>query len=82
MAQILAENVARYMEQKPDVDSGPKLRRYGITDGTLNRIRKQSHFVGIDKLERLARAFGCEPWELLVDGEQTREAIVRRFLGK
>ena len=44
----------------------PKITaRSGVTNGTLDRIRRAVVSTRVDELEKLARAFGVEPWELL-----------------
>lgn len=45
-----------------------------IANGTLERILKAAVDTGVDKLVPLARAFGLEPWELLVPPDK-REAV-------
>lgn len=46
----------------------------GMTNGTIDRIRRADVNAGIDHLEPLAQALGVEPWELLVPPER-REAL-------
>jgi transcriptional regulator with XRE-family HTH domain len=54
------------MASRPDLDTLPKITaRCGVTNGTLDRIRRAVVSTRVDELERLGRAFGVEPWELL-----------------
>ena len=63
---ILANNLRALMASRPDLDTLPKITaRCGVTNGTLDRIRRAVVSTRVDELERLARAFGIEPWELL-----------------
>lgn len=81
IVQVVAENVQHYMDLNPDLQSGPKLKKKsGVSVGTVSRIINQQVATGIDTIEALARAFGCQPWELLVDKDATKADIVRRFL--
>jgi transcriptional regulator with XRE-family HTH domain len=54
------------MAARPDLDTLPKITtRCGVSNGTLDRIRRAVVSTRVDELERLGRAFGVEPWELL-----------------
>lgn len=63
---ILAANLRALMATHPDLDTLPKITaRSGVTNGTLDRIRRAVVSTRVDELEKLGRAFGIEPWELL-----------------
>lgn len=63
---ILANNLRALMAARPDLGTLPKVTAAcGVTNGTLDRIRRAAVSTRIDELERLGRAFGVEPWELL-----------------
>jgi transcriptional regulator with XRE-family HTH domain len=63
---ILASTLRALMASRPDLDTLPKITaRCGVTNGTLDRIRRAVVSTRVDELERLGRAFGVEPWELL-----------------
>jgi len=63
---ILAANLRAFMAARPDLDTLPKLTaRSGVTNGTLDRIRRAAVSTRIDELGRLGEAFGVEPWEML-----------------
>lgn len=65
--QILAANLRRLMSERPDLNTLPKLTAAsGCSNGTLDRIRRCAVATRVDELERLARAFGVQPWQLLV----------------
>ena len=54
------------MAARPDLGTLPKVTaRSGVSNGTLDRIRRAVAATGVDELEKLGRAFGVEPWELL-----------------
>jgi len=70
---ILATNLRALMASRPDLDTLPKITaRSGVTNGTLDRIRRAVVSTRVDELERLGKAFGVEPWELLRPHGHTR----------
>lgn len=63
---ILSNNLRALMAARPDLDTLPKITaRSGVSNGTLDRIRRAVVSTRVDELEKLGRAFGVEPWELL-----------------
>jgi len=63
---VLATNLRALMAARPDLDTLPKITaRSGVSNGTLDRIRRAVVSTRVDELKRLGRAFGVEPWELL-----------------
>jgi transcriptional regulator with XRE-family HTH domain len=63
---ILSNNLRALMAARPDLDTLPKITtRCGVSNGTLDRIRRAVVSTRVDELERLGKAFGVEPWELL-----------------
>ena len=63
---MLATNLRALMAARPDLDTLPKITaRSGVTNGTLDRIRRAVVSTRVDELERLGRAFGLDAWELL-----------------
>jgi transcriptional regulator with XRE-family HTH domain len=63
---ILAMNLRALMAARPDLDTLPKITaRSGVSNGTLDRIRRAVVSTRVDELEKLGRAFGVESWELL-----------------
>jgi transcriptional regulator with XRE-family HTH domain len=63
---ILANNLRALMESRPDMNTLPKITaRSDVSNGTLDRIRRSVVATRVDELEKLGRAFGVEPWELL-----------------
>ena len=62
----LANNLRALMAARPDLDTLPKITaRSGVSNGTLDRIRRAVVSTRVDELEKLGRAFGIEAWELL-----------------
>ncbi len=39
---------------------------YNIANGTAQRIKESNTSIGIDMVAKVAKAFGLEPWQLLV----------------
>jgi transcriptional regulator with XRE-family HTH domain len=66
LGDFLASNLRALMASRPDLDTLPKITaRCGVSNGTLDRIRRAAVSTRVDQLERLAQAFGVEAWELL-----------------
>lgn len=64
---ILASNLKLLMQRHPELNTLAKLTaRCGVSNGTLDRIRRGVVATRVDELEPLARAFGLQPWELLL----------------
>jgi transcriptional regulator with XRE-family HTH domain len=63
---ILSANLRALMAVRPDLDTLPKITaRSGVTNGTLDRIRRAVVSTRVDELEKLGKAFGVEAWQLL-----------------
>lgn len=63
---ILSANLRALMLSFPEMGTLPKITaRSGVSNGTLDRIRRAAVSTRIDELENLAGAFGIEAWELL-----------------
>lgn len=63
---ILAANIRDLTAAWQDANKHKRLQKEsGISNGTLERIEKAAVSTGVDSLEPLAAALGCEPWELL-----------------
>lgn len=63
---ILAANLKLLMAQHPELDTLPKLTAAsGVSNGTLDRIRRARVSTRVDELGKLGQAFGLEPWRLL-----------------
>jgi transcriptional regulator with XRE-family HTH domain len=68
-AQILAANLAGLMAAHSELNSNPKLaKKTELSTGTISRLRNSDVDANLDTLERLARAFQVDPWQLLVPG--------------
>jgi transcriptional regulator with XRE-family HTH domain len=81
LRQILADNLREAMEQTPGIDTQIALaRRAGIAQSHLSKILRGEASATTDLLNALANAMGREPWELLADSNETREAAIRKML--
>jgi transcriptional regulator with XRE-family HTH domain len=70
------------MASRPDLDTLPKITaRCGVSNGTLDRIRRAAVSTRVDELERLGKAFGIEPWELLRPHGHARLSPLALLLG-
>jgi hypothetical protein len=64
---ILAANLKALMAARPDLNTLPKLTAAsGVSNGTLDRIRRAACATRVDELEPLAAAFGVPVHALLV----------------
>lgn len=81
LRQILADNVARRMQEIPGVDTQITLaKRAGIAQSHVGRILKGAQSIGLDTIAAVSGALGCQPWELLADDEVTRRAAMERMI--
>jgi hypothetical protein len=82
LRRALARNVRERMEKDPTLNSGPKLGlRAGLGKSTIQHVLNQDAAATIDTVAALARAFGCQPFELLVDSDAARAEALKRMLG-
>lgn len=71
------------MAANESINSQPKLAaKAGIGKSTVFYVLQGENDATIGTVAALARAFGCQPWELLVDPDNPLEDIVRRLLGR
>lgn len=83
LRQALATNVRRRMNADEALNSQPKLAgKAGISKSTVGYVLGAENDATIGTVAALARAFGCEPWELLVADDQTRETAWRRIMSR
>ncbi len=71
------------MESDPALNSQPKLAaKAGLGKSTIGYVLSGANDATIATIAALARAFGCEPWELVIDDDNAREAAYRRIMGR
>ena len=65
----LWEAVTKLMEKHYGKENLNRLARdTHIGNGTASRMKERETSVGLDTLEKIAKFFGVEPWQLLVQG--------------
>lgn len=65
----LSASLRALMESSPDLRSQAAVgKRAGMDQRTVGRILNREHEPTIGQLDRLAKAFGLAPWQLLVPG--------------
>lgn len=63
---ILAANLRALMAARSDLNTLPKITaRSGVSNGTLDRIRRAVVSTRVDELEPLGKVFGLPAWEML-----------------
>lgn len=69
------------MEKDPSIKTQQLLEeKSGLVQATISRVLNCGGDATLATLTALARAIGCEPYELLIDDDSTRRAIVERYL--
>ena len=64
---VLALNLNRLMVTTRSLNSNTKLVKHsGLGLGTIGRLRNAEAAATIDTLDRLAKCFGMQPWQLLI----------------
>jgi len=71
----IAENVRTLMAYTPALDTQEKLsKKTGIGQATLSRTLNANTWPNAKLIEKVAKAFRIEPWQLLVPGFQPRSS--------
>lgn len=69
------------MERTPGLDTQPAVAKAaGIAQSQVSRVLNCEIGCGLDILAAFADAFDCDPWELIVDEEETRRSILERVI--
>lgn len=64
---ILAANLKALMASRASLDTLPKITAAsGVSNGTLDRMRRAAAAVRVDDIELVAQAFNLRAWQLLV----------------
>jgi hypothetical protein len=81
LRQAVARNVQARMDADPDLKSSVKLAaRSGVSKSAINYVLAADNDCTIATIAGLARAFRCQPWELMVADEDDRAAGWRRLM--
>lgn len=69
LKRLMWANVLALMHQRWGGENLTRLaREAGVGPGTATRLKEGKTSVGLDVVQRIARAFGLEPWQLLIPG--------------
>jgi transcriptional regulator with XRE-family HTH domain len=72
-AKVLGDNLRTLMAAHAELGSNPKLAaKTRLGTGTISRMKNGAVDANLDTLERIAHAFGMEPWQLLVPGLEAK----------
>lgn len=67
VTQVLAENLRALMDHE-QYSEAALAQRAKVNPTTINNMLNQNHAAKIDSLEAVAKAFGHQAWELLLEG--------------
>lgn len=67
--------------ERSQVNQTALAKRSGIAQTHISRLLRCSSAATLETVATLADALGIQPWELLVNDEATRAAILQRILG-
>ena len=78
--EVIAANLAAWMEQNPDLDTLQKLeKRSGAGYSTCRRAKNGDGNLTVEKLQKIAAAFGRKPADLLVPTEDIKTLQVYEY---
>lgn len=81
LQKILAENVEALMKHRPEVGTEKLLRaKAKIGGGTLDGIRQMDKAPTLRTLEKLAKAFDIEPYQLLIPDFDPKNPVIARLM--
>lgn len=80
LLQTFATNLARGME-RAGLNQTALAKRSGIAQTHISRLLRCTSGATLDTIATLAEALRMQPWELLVNDEETRAEILQRILG-
>jgi transcriptional regulator with XRE-family HTH domain len=68
-AKVLGANLTALMASNGDLNSNPKVsKKTGLGTGSVSRLRNGDVDANLSTLEKIAKAFELQPWQLLVHG--------------
>lgn len=74
---VLARNLKALMKAHKELSTLPKITaQCGVSNGTLDRMRRAAAGARIDQVELVARAFGLEAWQMMVPGLEPKNPPV------
>lgn len=69
------------MKAQNTIATQPQLaEKSGVGQNTISRILLCNGAATLDVIAKIAHGIGCQPWELLVDEEETRREAMARML--
>lgn len=69
MKHVVRDNVRRLLGLAPGASGVSELmRKSGLKNGSAQRVLAGETSIGLDLLAELARSFGLQPWQLLIEG--------------
>lgn len=78
---VLARNIKDRMKTSTNVSTQEALEaRSGVSQSFISLVLRGQSAATLDTIEAFAKAFGCQPWELLIDDDALRREAVERVL--
>lgn len=68
LKKILAQNVSKLLDTRPDISRLDLSRQMRVADGTLGRIKYGTGNPNAETIEAIAKYFRLQPWQLLIEG--------------
>lgn len=79
--EIVARNIRTRMMASDLTNKQTKLAgRAKISQSHVSRLINKASSATIGRLAKVAHALGCEPYELLLDDDQARRALIERLM--
>ena len=78
--QIFIANVRSRLKTSPIGTQLALSKKAGMSQSFLSEVLSGESVPSLTIVEAIAKAFGCQGWELLADSEATRQAALQRLL--
>jgi transcriptional regulator with XRE-family HTH domain len=78
--QAFAQNLSAHM-RKQGLNQPELAARSGVSQSHLSEMLRGITKVSLDLVADLAFALKCDPWELIVDSDATRQNVLSKILG-
>lgn len=77
---VLADNLRARLRGAGFDNPTALARKAGVDPSYMSKLMRSQFSCSVDLLDKFATALRCQPWELLVDSEASREEGWRRVM--